>query len=129
MKTPIERTNPNLPQSAQTNPIVPPTFRFPIVDPSTGILTTAGMQLLQQMFAALAGTGGLLNTQGSLQTQIIELSTETLALTGSFGNPTEIPGSNTDQLATEILALTKFAPVPNHNSEIEITLALTRVGH
>ena len=49
------RTNP----AATNRPILPPSFRFPFVYPNNGVLSNTGMQILQQIYTIIAGSGGL----------------------------------------------------------------------
>lgn len=49
--------NPSVPARAG-NPIVPPLANIQVINPQTGIFTPAGLGLIQQMWAAIAGSGG-----------------------------------------------------------------------
>lgn len=53
--------NPNLPVGSTTHPIIPPNQRLPFVSPDTGVLTPYGMQFLQQVFALLQGSSGVIS--------------------------------------------------------------------
>lgn len=75
--------NPTNP-AATNRPILPPSFRFPFVDPNNGVLSNTGMQILQQIYTIIAGSGGLVGNQGSFQLQLNELTTVEFALLGPF---------------------------------------------
>lgn len=49
--------NPQNPARA-SYPVAPPTANVPVVDTKTGLWTPVGLNLIQQIWAAIAGTGG-----------------------------------------------------------------------
>lgn len=74
--------NPDVPVVASF-PIAPPSAALPFVDPQSGRLTTTGLQVMQLIYAAIQGGGGVVPSIETLQAEIVAIEASRVLLTAA----------------------------------------------